>query len=152
MGTRRFASTATSGDIKLSGADLAEEFDFAGASPAAPGSVLVIDDEERLAVSSASYDRRVAGVVSGREPIGRASCSTGGEGVRRPAIALNGKVFCQVDAAYGPIRVGDLLVSSATPGHAMAATDLTRARCGPRQGAPRMVRGCEAIPILVALQ
>ena len=45
----------------------------------------------------------------------------------RPAIALNGKVFCQVDAAYGPIRVGDLLVSSATPGHAMAATDFSRA-------------------------
>lgn len=39
------------------------------------------------------------------------------------AIALSGTVPCKVDAAYGPIEVGDLLVASPTPGHAMRADD-----------------------------
>ena len=32
-----------------------------------------------------------------------------------------GIVGCRVDASYGAIRAGDLLVSSPTPGHAMRA-------------------------------
>ncbi len=39
------------------------------------------------------------------------------------AIALSGTVPCKVDAGYGPIRVGDLLTVSPTPGHAMRSTD-----------------------------
>ncbi len=50
----------------------------------------------------------------------------GADGPQRPAVALAGKVYCAVDASYGPITGGDLLVSSSTPGHAMAATDPTR--------------------------
>ncbi|MCP3982718.1 MAG: hypothetical protein GY716_25790 [bacterium] len=38
-------------------------------------------------------------------------------------LALSGTVDCKVDAGYGAIRVGDLLTSSATPGHAMRADD-----------------------------
>jgi hypothetical protein len=38
-------------------------------------------------------------------------------------IALNGTVLCNADAGYGPIRVGDLLTTSPTPGHAMRADD-----------------------------
>ncbi|MFC7649427.1 hypothetical protein ACFQX6_60345 [Streptosporangium lutulentum] len=34
-----------------------------------------------------------------------------------------GKVWCQSDASLHPIRVGDLLTTSSTPGHAMAAVD-----------------------------
>jgi len=49
-----------------------------------------------------------------------------GNGKRRVPIALMGKVKCMVDATYAPILVGDLLTSSATPGHAMKALDLTR--------------------------
>ena len=36
-------------------------------------------------------------------------------------IALSGTVPCKVDAGYGAIRPGDLLTTSATPGHAMLA-------------------------------
>ncbi|MCP3982717.1 MAG: hypothetical protein GY716_25785 [bacterium] len=36
-------------------------------------------------------------------------------------LALSGTVDCKVDAGYGAIRKGDLLTSSATPGHAMRA-------------------------------
>ena len=38
-------------------------------------------------------------------------------------LALSGTVPCKVDAGYGPIQVGDLLVVSPTPGHAMRADD-----------------------------
>ena len=39
----------------------------------------------------------------------------------RAAVALAGVVSCKVDATYGAIRPGDLLVTSPTPGHAMRA-------------------------------
>ena len=37
-------------------------------------------------------------------------------------VALSGTVECKVDASFGPIRVGDILTTSPTPGHAMRAT------------------------------
>jgi hypothetical protein len=140
------------GDIILSNGDCAEEFDMTGT--ASPGSVMVIGDDEHLAVSSVPYDRRVAGVVSGagsyrpgivldRRP----------DGPARPSVALAGKVCCQVDATYGPITSGDLLVSSSTPGHAMVATDPTR---WPGAVLGKALRpwsdGRGLIPILVTLQ
>ena len=42
-------------------------------------------------------------------------------------MALAEKVCCKADAHHGSIRVGDLLTTSATPGHAMKATERTRA-------------------------
>ena len=45
----------------------------------------------------------------------------------RKAIALVGKVYCKVDASDAPIEVGDLLTTSATPGHAMKASDPAKA-------------------------
>jgi hypothetical protein len=39
------------------------------------------------------------------------------------AVALSGTVPVKVDAGYGAIRPGDLLISSPTPGHAMRAVD-----------------------------
>ena len=41
------------------------------------------------------------------------------------AVALTGTVDVKVDAGYGAIRIGDLLMSSPTPGHAMLAYDPT---------------------------
>jgi len=38
-------------------------------------------------------------------------------------VALAGRVPVKVDAGYGAIRVGDLLTTSPTPGHAMYAYD-----------------------------
>jgi hypothetical protein len=140
------------GDIILSNADCAEEFDMADL--ASPGNVMVIGDDERLAVSTIPYDRRVAGVVSGagshrpgivldRRP----------DGPKRPAVALAGKVYCQVDASYGPITGGDLLVSSSTPGHAMVAADPTRSPGAVLGKALRTwTEGRGVIPILVTLQ
>jgi hypothetical protein len=35
-------------------------------------------------------------------------------------VAFSGVVDCKVDASYGPVWPGNLLVTSPTPGHAMA--------------------------------
>jgi hypothetical protein len=72
---------------------------------------------------------------------------------RRQPIALVGKVFCKVDATYGSIEVGDLLTSSATYGHAMKASDVTRA-FGSVLGKAMspLGNGLGLIPILISLQ
>jgi hypothetical protein len=41
--------------------------------------------------------------------------------VTRPALALAGRVPVNVTAGRRPIRIGDLLVASSTPGYAMRA-------------------------------
>src|SRR5207244_172340 len=54
------------GDIRLTGgADCAEDFDIAGAEPVAPGTVMVLGDDDTLTPSQHGYDKRVAGVLSG---------------------------------------------------------------------------------------
>ena len=41
----------------------------------------------------------------------------------RAPVAFSGIVPCKVDAGYGVIRVGDLLTTSPTRGHAMRTSD-----------------------------
>jgi len=152
-GTDSIQIDGESGDILLSNADCAEEFDFA-ASQVDPGTVVVIDEDERLAMSTLAYDTRVAGVVSGAGRYRPAIVLDRRQGgVTRPAVAMVGKVECRVDAEHGPIRCGDLLVSSPTPGHAMAAKDRGRAMGAVLGKALRsMDQGQGLIPILVCLQ
>jgi hypothetical protein len=141
------------GDIRLLGADCAEFFEAQDASEIEAGAVLVIGDEGRLRPCDEPYDKRVAGVVSGAGGTRPAIImDNGAEAVGVP-VALNGKVHCRVDAESAPIEVGDLLTTSATPGHAMKATDPAR-YFGTVLGkalAP-LAAGCAALPVLVALQ
>ncbi|QSQ24697.1 hypothetical protein JY651_07040 [Pyxidicoccus parkwayensis] len=142
------------GDIQLQNADCAEEFDVLAAEHVAPGAVLVIDSEGTLRQCSEAYDRCVAGVVSGAGDFkpGLVLNKHGNRPDSRP-VALMGRVFCQVDASFGAIQVGDLLTTSSTPGHAMRATDSTRAFGAVIGKALRPLEsGCGLIPILVALQ
>ncbi len=142
------------GDVKLLGADCAENFDLAVGATALPGTVMVIDDDGNVRPSGQAYDGRVAGVVSGA-------------GHYRPGVilhqrnddmpcaplALIGKVFCFVDADHGAVRVGDMLTTSPTPGHAMKAQEPSKAFgavLGKALGAIESGRGL--VPILVALQ
>src|SRR5439155_12962453 len=100
-------------------ADGAEEFEVDDV--AEPGSVLVIKDETHLRFADRPYDRRVAGIVSGAS--GRRPgivLGPGREGVRVP-VALFVRVNCKIDAFYVAVGAGDLLTTSATPGHAMRA-------------------------------
>ena len=109
--------------------DCAEEFDLSSGSELGPGTVMVLGSGGCLEPCSCAYDKRVAGVVSGAGDL-RPGMVLGhqrvSEGPRAP-IALMGRVFCWIDADYSPIEVGDLLTTSPTPGHAMKATDPSRA-------------------------
>ena len=68
-------------------------------------------------------------------------------------MALEGKVYCKVEAQYAPVEVGDLLTTFPTPGHAMKADDSLKA-FGSVIG--KALRSLESslgmIPILIALQ
>jgi hypothetical protein len=142
------------GDIRLLGADCAENFDVSEVEAAAPGTVMVIDQEGTLKLSEQAYDKRVAGVVSGAEgyKTGIVLDQQESEADRMP-VALMGKVACKVDARHSPIEVGDLLTTSSTPGHAMKADDPLRAFGAVIGKALHSLKGGQGIiPVLIALQ
>ena len=119
------------GDVILvnSGGDIAEDFDVGGGALCQePGTVLVINPDGRLGVSTSPYDTCVAGVVAGAGELKPAIVLQRIESdTRRASIALIGKVFCKVDASSGSVQAGDLLTTSTTPGHAMKVVDRARA-------------------------
>jgi hypothetical protein len=43
-------------------------------------------------------------------------------------VALSGRVYVLADAGTGPIKPGDLLTTSDTPGHAMKVADQSKAQ------------------------
>ncbi len=121
------------------GADFAENFEINTESnndainaQVEAGMVVSIDprDPGKLALSTQPYDRRVAGVVSGAGGVkpGMIMSQTGTLADGKQPVALSGRVYVRVDAAQGAIEPGDLLTTSATPGHAMKATDTARAQ------------------------
>jgi hypothetical protein len=142
-----------SGDIVLSNADCAEDFDASSADPVEPGSVVVLDDIGSVRMATRAYDRRVAGIVAGagdRRPgivLGRHAGSTG-----RLPVAVAGTTYCKVDASSARVEVGDLLTSSDNAGHAMRAADPLRAAGAVIGKAMRPLdRGTGLVPVLVAL-
>jgi hypothetical protein len=142
------------GDIILNGGDCAEDFDIAGLEAVEAGTVMVIKEDGALKPSDHSYDKKVAGVVSGAGDYKPAIVLDRQDNRKnRASIALVGKVYCKVDAQFAPIEVGDLLTTSPTPGHAMKADDPLRA-LGTIIGKAlrRLDAGQGMVPILVALQ
>jgi hypothetical protein len=115
---------------------------------------MVLDDQSNLQESCRPYDKRVAGVISGAgnyKP-GLVLDKQQSESDRKP-IALLGKVFCKVDARFGPIQVGDLLTTSPTVGHAMRVDDPFKAFGAVIGKALRpLANGQGLVPILIALQ
>jgi hypothetical protein len=142
------------GDIKLSNADCAEDFDVLGLEKLEAGTVMVIDFEGALSESSRAYDKRVAGVISGAGGYKPGLILDKQESSNnRMPIALMGKVYCKVDAQYGIIEIGDLLTTSPTLGHAMKAEDQVKAFGSVIGKALRpLTEGQGLIPILIALQ
>jgi hypothetical protein len=142
------------GDIRLTNADCAEDFDITGFALAEPGTVMVLGDEGGVHQSQQAFDKRVAGVISGAGDYkpGIVLDKRHSERNRQP-VALLGKVFCKVDARFGAIAVGDLLTSSPTPGHAMKTDDPFKAFGAIIGKALRPLSdGQGLIPILIALQ
>jgi hypothetical protein len=117
---RFFGDVVVTGDIQLTGADCAEEFEVTS-ELAEPGTVMVVGDSGGVGPSEGPCDARVVGVVPGAGEFrpGIVLDSRGEAAGPRQPIALMGKVFCKVDATDRPVRVGDLLTTAAAPGHAM---------------------------------
>jgi hypothetical protein len=80
------------------------------------GDVVVIGPDGKLAKCSQECDTAVAGIVSTKPTLQVGSLQAAGG---TAPLALVGVVPCKVDASKYPIKPGDLLASSATPGHAM---------------------------------
>ena len=142
------------GDIRLANADCAEDFDIADGARVEPGTVMVLGDEGALHQSNLPYDKRVAGVISGAGDYkpGIVLDKRPSRHQRQP-VALLGKVYCKVDAQYASIEVGDLLTTSATPGHAMKVSEPLQAFGTVIGKALRQLSGGQGlIPILIALQ
>lgn len=105
-------------------ADFAEDFPISIAQSPEPGMLMILAENGSLVPCAQAYDRRAAGIISGA-----GSYQPGvvldhkKDATDRMPIALLGKVCCYVDAEYGAIRVGDLLTTSPTRGHAMRASD-----------------------------
>ncbi len=116
------------------GSDLSENFDIRhpdGQSNILPGMVVCIDPQRpgKLIVSNQAHDHKVAGIISGAGGIqpgmmmGQRNTLADGSN----PVALSGRVYCLVDTSNGPVEPGDLLTTSATPGHAMKVTDHSQA-------------------------
>lgn len=118
-----------SGDIEFFNADFAEEFDIDldALDAAIPGAVMVLGASGEAELCTEEYSSTAVGVVAGGGPYKPALILDKRGGEQRRPIALIGKVGCLADASEAPIRVGDLLTTSATPGHARAVTDRSRA-------------------------
>lgn len=151
----KLSGKVTANDVVLAGLDCAEEFDVTAAEQLQPGTVVVFDGNGAVHPSAEPYNKRVAGVISGAGKY-RPGLILGGDGQSGEAkalIALMGRVYCQVDASYSPIEIGDMLTTSATTGFAMKASDPARAFGAVIGKAMASVRsGRELIPILVTLQ
>jgi hypothetical protein len=86
------------------------------------GTVVVLNParNNEVMTSTHAYDTGVAGVVSAQPGI-----LLGIEGVGKEQIATTGRVKVRVDARVKPIAVGDLLVTSDTPGTAMRSEPMS---------------------------
>jgi len=147
-------STAWTGAV--CGGDYAESVQVAGGrSQYDPGDVLVIDPAVPggFKKSSEVYSAMVAGIYSTKPGlIGRRYTSPDKAGVEVP-MALVGIVPTKVSAENGPIKAGDLLVTSSTSGYAMKGTDRNQmlgAIVGKALGS--LDSGTGVIEVLVSLQ
>lgn len=139
----------------LCGGDYAESVDVVGnRAQYEPGDVLVLDTGSpgKFLKSTEPYSTVVAGIYSTKPgAIGRRQTTP--KTPDEVPMAMVGIVPVKATAENGPIRVGDLLVSSSTPGLAMKGADRSRmlgAVIGKAMGS--LDSGTGVIEILVTLQ
>ncbi len=152
------AGTARAQVVQITGgSDLAETFEVSGPEPITPGLVVAIDPQRpgALRVSDAPYDRTVAGCISGANGLnpGLVMQQEGSAASGDYPVAVSGRVYCWADASTGPIQPGDLLTTSALPGHLMRVSDYDRAHgavVGKAMSALEAGQGL--VLVLVALQ
>lgn len=132
----------SSGDVKCDGAFTGGGADFAERLPAAepgtlePGDVVVFGDRPReMKLARVAGDPLVVGVYSTRPGFLGGGAGDGpdlddpeaqpdSDAREHLPVALVGIVPVKISGEGGPIRIGDLLCSSNTPGHAMRAAPI----------------------------
>ncbi len=139
------------------GADYAEAVDVTGdRTKYEPGDILVIDGNApgKFLKSNQPYSTLVAGIYSTQPGfVGRFKPADPETSKTEVPMAMVGRVPTKVSAENGPIKVGDLLVSSSTMGYAMKGTDrqqMLGAVLGKALGS--LDSGTGVIEVLVALQ
>lgn len=141
------------GDLSIKGSYFARDLDLAEYIPATnpilePGDVVVIDDaaKDSVKLSTEPYDTKVAGIIStsagfilgapdlislpqDKENSLNDEMKIEIERIEKSQLqgkvklTLAGRVPCKVSTENGAIKPGDLLTTSATPGHAMKCTE-----------------------------
>jgi hypothetical protein len=145
------------GGFQPNGADFAESMAVTGdRAKYAAGDLLVIDPtaSRRLALAQQPYSTLVAGIYSTKPGV-LGSTRRVNEAAPKDEVplAVVGVVPCKVSAENGAIQVGDLLVTSSTPGYAMKGTDRSRlvgAVVG--KALEPLQQGTAVIQVLVTLQ
>jgi len=114
VGDINASGTITGGNIQAKYQDVAEWVE--SSQELAPGTVVVLDSTKsnQVIASTQAYDSSVAGVISLKPGL---TLGEGGEG--HVLVATTGRVRVKVDATNGPIKIGDLLVTSDKAGVAM---------------------------------
>ena len=112
-------SIHATGTVTATFQDLAEWVPSSG--EIAAGTVVIVSESvgNTVVPSTTAYDTRVAGVVSPAPGL-----LLGTESPSKSKIATSGRVKVRVDASKGAIHLGDLLVTSDTPGTAMKSEPL----------------------------
>ncbi len=113
------------GNVRVDGNIAAKYQDVAewvvASEPASAGTVVIADPDlaNQVRPARVAYDTAVAGVVSAQ-----AGILLGEPGIGTVAVSQSGRVRVKVDAGYGAIRPGDLLVTSPTAGYARRSSPL----------------------------
>jgi hypothetical protein len=139
------------------GADYAESVGVTGdRTKYEPGDILVIDPGApgKFLKSAEAYSTLVAGIYSTQPGfVGRLHPADAQSKATEVPMAMVGRVPTKVSAENGPIKVGDLLVTSSTMGYAMKGTDRSQmlgAVVGKALGS--LDSGTGVIEVLVTLQ
>ncbi|MEM1186742.1 MAG: hypothetical protein AAGI53_17290 [Planctomycetota bacterium] len=117
------------GGTQTGGADVAEWFAVEGdRSTYEPGDLLIIstDSDRTVTRSTEAYCTLVTGVYATRPGVLLTERHVDADHSDMVPMGVIGVVPTKVSAENGPIRRGDLLVSSTIPGHAMKGTDRSR--------------------------
>jgi len=114
------------------GSDLSEKFDISISSISPVAGMVVSIDEHipgKLKISSVSYDRKVAGIISGANGVetGLFMGQDGSIADGTYPIALSGRVYVYANEEGGEITPGDLLTSSSAPGIAQRVSNYSEA-------------------------
>jgi hypothetical protein len=154
-------SRVTTGTVEITGgSDLSEQFEINPSDcigTPLPGMIVCIDPHNpgQLLPSSRSYDRTVAGIISGAGGVhpGLLMGQQGSVANGEHPVALTGRVYCMVDGGHGSVSPGDLITTSNTPGHGMKVTDHERARGAIiGKAMTRLEGGTGLVLVLVSLQ